>query len=75
MATANPTEQKHGNEATASKSSTGLSTVALAMSLVMGTFFGIVLTKSEVVRNERFRREHDDVALPGRVYAKPCDME
>lgn len=34
----------------------GLSSLALAMSLVMGIYFGIVLTKSEVVR---WQRVHD----------------
>lgn len=38
------------------ESSTGLSGVALTMSLLMGVFFGIVLTKSEVVR---WQRVHD----------------
>jgi len=40
----------------ASPKSTGLSRLALAMSLLMGTYFGIVLTKSEVVR---WQRVHD----------------
>ena len=34
----------------------GLSSLALAMSLLVGTYFGIVLTKSEVVR---WQRVHD----------------
>ena len=38
------------------KASTGISSLALFMSLVMGTYFGIVLTKSEVVR---WQRVHD----------------
>ena len=39
-----------------SKSSAGVSGLALFLSLVMGTYFGIVLTKSEVVR---WQRVHD----------------
>jgi len=39
-----------------SKSPEGISNLALVMSLLMGTFFGIVLTKSEVVR---WQRVHD----------------
>ena len=38
------------------KPATGISNLALFMSLVMGTYFGIVLTKSEVVR---WQRVHD----------------
>ena len=38
------------------KSSEGVSTLTLVMSVVMGTYFGIVLTKSEVVR---WQRVHD----------------
>lgn len=39
-----------------SSKSTGLSALALMMSLLVGTYFGIVLTKSEVVR---WQRVHD----------------
>lgn len=38
------------------KSQAGISTLALVMSLLMGVYFGIVLTKSEVVR---WQRVHD----------------
>lgn len=38
------------------KQPAGISNLALLMSLVMGTYFGIVLTKSEVVR---WQRVHD----------------
>ncbi len=41
---------------TAQVTSKGLSPLALAMSLLVGTYFGIVLTKSEVVR---WQRVHD----------------
>jgi len=40
----------------ADKPAVGISGLALAMSLLMGTYFGIVLTKSEVVR---WQRVHD----------------
>jgi len=52
MATA--TEQPTSSETT--KQPGGVSALTLVMSLLMGTYFGIVLTKSEVVR---WQRVHD----------------
>ena len=52
MATA--TEQTTPSENT--QASSGVSSLTLVMSLLMGTYFGIVLTKSEVVR---WQRVHD----------------
>ncbi len=44
------------NSESSSSSKSGMSGLALLMSLVMGGYFGIVLTKSEVVR---WQRVHD----------------
>ena len=54
-ATNNKTKSESGSPA-AAKPAAGISGLALAMSLLMGTYFGIVLTKSEVVR---WQRVHD----------------
>lgn len=56
---ATTTESNIGESKTANvsaKPAEGLSALALLMSLLMGTYFGIVLTKSEVVR---WQRVHD----------------
>lgn len=45
-----------GPEATKDAAKPGISTLALTMSLLVGLYFGIVLTKSEVVR---WQRVHD----------------
>ena len=51
---ATTTEQATSSEAT--QTSSGVSSLTLVMSLLMGTYLGIVLTKSEVVR---WQRVHD----------------
>lgn len=44
------------SSAVVTKTTSGISALALTMSLIMGVYFGIVLTKSEVVR---WQRVHD----------------
>ena len=58
MTTATQDENKldSGSAEVASKNNEGISGLTLVMSLLMGTYFGIVLTKSEVVR---WQRVHD----------------
>ena len=58
MATATQDENKldSGSAEVDSKNNEGVSSLTLVMSLLMGTYFGIVLTKSEVVR---WQRVHD----------------
>ena len=57
MATATETEiQQTTTSDDPAKPAEGVSSLTLAMALMMGTYFGIVLTKSEVVR---WQRVHD----------------
>jgi len=46
----------HDQSGSAHETASGISVLALIMSLVMGVYFGVVLTKSEVVR---WQRVHD----------------
>ena len=55
IATENEAQQSQGKEGSAPPVE-GVSSLTLAMALMMGTYFGIVLTKSEVVR---WQRVHD----------------
>ena len=53
MVTTESNVDEAGTSAESAKPTEGLSAIALSMSLLMGTYFGIVLTKSEVVRWQR----------------------
>ena len=64
---ATTTEQATSSEAT--QTSSGVSSLTLVMSLLMGTYFGIVLTKSEVVR---WQRVHDMFCL---LYTSPSPRD
>ena len=50
------TKSEPGSTQSSSRNTEGVSGLTLVMSLLMGTYFGIVLTKSEVVR---WQRVHD----------------